>query len=426
MLPWWLLILLPLIAVGAIGGLLKPLMVEWLWVSLSLLAGAVALALMGWFCTFVRVVEVPIRTVGPYWWVSLPDGGATFLDATVVIASGEVDVGHGAQFSLATKSGGAYFESAAPTVHVFAVVDPFARFRAKPRSEPLPRATDWLQVLCETVATNTLYEGRTSVRSAERTVVVDQLTAEGLLAADVSEAITLAEEHGLVRRRSARGRIALSVAGWVWLRVTQLLENELDERATSADSLSKEDILETIREGLSTAVLEPSVGPADFPAWVAVLVGRFKSAIETNDAHTLLWLPSGESRDEREVQSLAQTIFTAYSTAANVDLTREANAGDGPVDFKFSQGWSKRALIEVKLLRSSHLYAGAARQLPRYMTTEGIACGFYLCVGFTDSDLSPKRLDRVRRECSEAAAELGYDITPIFVDARLRPSASLL
>ncbi len=56
----------------------------------------------------------------------------------------------------------------------------------------------------------------------------------------------------------------------------------------------------------------------------------------------------------------------------DVDMSRESDAGRGPVDFKFAPGWNRRALIEVKLLSSSKLLQGADAQLPQYLASEGL------------------------------------------------------
>lgn len=53
-------------------------------------------------------------------------------------------------------------------------------------------------------------------------------------------------------------------------------------------------------------------------------------------------------------------------------------SGAGPVDFKFSAGWRRRALIEVKLLASSKLRQGAEAQLPQYMASERLSCALHL------------------------------------------------
>ena len=100
--------------------------------------------------------------------------------------------------------------------------------------------------------------------------------------------------------------------------------------------------------------------------------------------------------------------------------------GRGPVDFKFSAGWTKRALIEVKFIGSTKFFQGAEKQLPQYLKTGKIVGGYYLCVGFTDADFNKDRLDRVPDTCKALAAAKGVKIEPIFVDARSdnKPSAS--
>ena len=110
--------------------------------------------------------------------------------------------------------------------------------------------------------------------------------------------------------------------------------------------------------------------------------------------------------------------------ATDVDMSREANAGRGPVDFKFSAGWRRRALIEVKLLSSSKLRQGAQAQLPQYLASEQVSCAYYMCVGFTDRDLHPERLAAVRDMCSRHQDRSGLLVIPRFIDARPKASAS--
>jgi hypothetical protein len=37
-------------------------------------------------------------------------------------------------------------------------------------------------------------------------------------------------------------------------------------------------------------------------------------------------------------------------------MTREADCGRGPVDFKFTQGWTMRGLIEVKHIENKSVH----------------------------------------------------------------------
>ena len=119
-------------------------------------------------------------------------------------------------------------------------------------------------------------------------------------------------------------------------------------------------------------------------------------------------------------------MWTSLCQLADIDMTRESNSGCGPVDFKFSAGWHRRALIEVKLLSSSKLRQGADAQLPQYLASEQVSCAYYVCVGFTDRDLHLKRLTLVRATCAAYEARSGCVVIPRFIDARRKLSASRL
>lgn len=167
--------------------------------------------------------------------------------------------------------------------------------------------------------------------------------------------------------------------------------------------------------------LPPLNEPAQdgFAEWVRRLMLEFKHQVEETDLWRALWNDDyKQHRSEKIVQAIASAMFIQHCKASDVDLGREADIGRGPVDFKFSAGWQKRALTEVKLIRSKKFTAGAEKQLPQYMKSERISCGFYLCVGFTDKDFDEERLDRVRAAVAALATEGGIQIDPIFVDAR--------
>jgi len=163
----------------------------------------------------------------------------------------------------------------------------------------------------------------------------------------------------------------------------------------------------------------------DFCDWVRGLMEEFKHAIEEQGGWKALNPPGGPVA-EKIVQVIANMLFGASCKHAGVDLSREVDVGRGVVDFKFSAGWHRRALTEVKLLRSRQLLAGAKKQLPQYLLSEGISCGFYLCVGFNARDLSHDKLHKVRSACAELSEKVQYRIHPIFVDACPRKSASVL
>ena len=131
--------------------------------------------------------------------------------------------------------------------------------------------------------------------------------------------------------------------------------------------------------------------PEGFLHWVGTLADRFQHAVEHSDLWRVLWDDKlAKPRSELIVHASAAAMWKSLCGLADVDMSREPNAGRGPVDFKFSAGWHRRALIEVKLLSSSKLFQGADAQLPEYLASEQVSCAYYICVGFTDRDLRPR------------------------------------
>lgn len=167
--------------------------------------------------------------------------------------------------------------------------------------------------------------------------------------------------------------------------------------------------------------------PDDFCDWVGTLMERFRHAVEEQDLWRVLWNDSfTRPRKEKIVQAVASVLFSAHCQASGVDLSREVDIGRGPVDFKFSSGWQRRALAEIKFIRSTKFFSGAEKQLPQYLRSEQIECGYYVCVGFSDADFNDDRLRRVTDTCTSLSGQKGRRITHVFVDARPKESASRL
>lgn len=150
----------------------------------------------------------------------------------------------------------------------------------------------------------------------------------------------------------------------------------------------------------------------------------FKNFIENEKGYTLLWNEdSNKPKPESALQTLMYGFTKSYGTLLNIDITRESNAGSGPVDFKYSQGYHKRVLIETKLVSNSKYWNGLTRQLPKYMLAEGIEKGIFILVAFTADEFNKANDLKSQAE----SLELPYEISVIVVDATTeKPSASKL
>jgi len=298
-----------------------------------------------------------------------------------------------------------------PVAHVW---DPYRAFRAAPISQGYPAGAESLEPVCRAVLAAEDFIGRTAARGAQREALLALLSAEtSVPILEFDAAIRVAQQLGLITPRHPRATtLRVTEAGRIWIDVRDGQLNEVQHTAES--------------ELANTTFASGPATETDFQPWVRQVINSFKNAVENTSANDLLWDTADEPADEQKVQTLAHVIFRTFGEFADVDISREANGGDGPVDFKFSKGWSSRALIEFKLLRSTHLYQGADRQLPRYMEVESVKCGFFVCIGFYESEFSEHRLEQVRRLCAERSAEHGFTIEPVFIHATKRISASRL
>lgn len=154
---------------------------------------------------------------------------------------------------------------------------------------------------------------------------------------------------------------------------------------------------------------------------VSAINKQFRRNIEDNKLYEVLYDENGKPRPERFSQRLFFSVADSYCEANNVDISREPNAGNGPVDFKLSSGYNGRILVEVKLSSNSHLVHGFETQLPAYEKSEATEEAVYLIIQVPGSDTSTKAVQKLR----DGAIEAGTRVPMIVViDARPQKSAS--
>jgi hypothetical protein len=150
---------------------------------------------------------------------------------------------------------------------------------------------------------------------------------------------------------------------------------------------------------------------------------QYRQLIEQNGLNRLLFKEDGTPRHEEYAQRLFYGIADSYCIANNLDISREPNAGHGPVDFKFSSGYEIRVLVEVKYSHNSHLVRGFTNQLPDYNAAERAYSSIYLVIRTTES---MRNIDSLLSTRDQAVAD-GERVPEIFIiDGQLRPSASRL
>ena len=103
----------------------------------------------------------------------------------------------------------------------------------------------------------------------------------------------------------------------------------------------------------------------DVEAVAVELVDYFKHLVENEGLSKMLW-HRGKHHNERFVQLLFYAVVAYACRAANVDITPEAETGNGPVDFKLSRGGDARVLVELKLSDNKKVVHGYETQIEIY------------------------------------------------------------
>ncbi|OFV97097.1 MAG: hypothetical protein A3F68_03275 [Acidobacteria bacterium RIFCSPLOWO2_12_FULL_54_10] len=160
---------------------------------------------------------------------------------------------------------------------------------------------------------------------------------------------------------------------------------------------------------------------AELKTIVNAIIRQFQRNVEDNKLYEVLYDDDLKPRLERFSQRLFYAVADSYCAANNIDISREPNAGNGPVDFKLSSGYTGRILVEVKLSSSPRLIHGFETQLPAYQQSEATRESVYLIMRLPGSDASIKNVQKLR----DNAIKVGKKVPSIFViDARPQKSAT--
>lgn len=181
------------------------------------------------------------------------------------------------------------------------------------------------------------------------------------------------------------------------------------------------DIAAEYAENYPLHLIERTVTTENIVEIVTKICNHFSVLIEDNGLCQLLYDDSGKLRNERFAQLLFYGIADAYCAANDLDLSREANAGRGSVDFKISRGYKNRVNVEVKYSSNNQLPHGYEKQLPVYDRAERAFHSIYLIIQTTDSYYSIDYINRLRNK----QLQLGKQAPDIVMaDGRIKPSAS--
>lgn len=118
----------------------------------------------------------------------------------------------------------------------------------------------------------------------------------------------------------------------------------------------------------------------EFLTVIRAICLEFKKWVEEDSGHELLVNDDGTPRNEGAAQRLFALAAMQLCRVNNIDISKETNIGRGPVDFKFSTGFSKKCLIELKKTNNSKFTKNLKSQLEAYLAAEATNIGFYLII----------------------------------------------
>jgi hypothetical protein len=122
------------------------------------------------------------------------------------------------------------------------------------------------------------------------------------------------------------------------------------------------------------------------------IISKFCDLVERRDLWRELY-HEGKPRLEKSAQRIFYAVAVAYCAANGIDITPEADTGRGPVDFKFSTGFDRRVLVEIKLSTNPNLIKSFTKQLEVYNDAEAPLAGYYLVIDVGKLKNKKKKLD---------------------------------
>ena len=156
----------------------------------------------------------------------------------------------------------------------------------------------------------------------------------------------------------------------------------------------------------------------DLKKVVITIIKQFKFLIEEKGMNTLLWKDKKTPNKEETAQKIFQCVADSYCRANDIDINRETSTGVGNVDFKFSHGFSKRIIVEIKLSTNYNIVNGFTTQLASYKKSEETLSGYYVVIDVGNMGDKYDKLQELYNSDKKKLSEIFY------IDALHKPSAS--
>lgn len=197
-----------------------------------------------------------------------------------------------------------------------------------------------------------------------------------------------------------------------------------EDRGAKASNVSAEKVLQTelmfihqlrdVQKVLEAQTSFYSTGCNSYEEAHARLA-YLKDVIENKGGHRIFYQDGVPLERESDLQILYRLVWCGTPS----DVTREANDGRGPVDFKISRGASDKTLVEMKLAKNSKLERNLLKQVPIYQAASDAKRAIKAIIYFSESEYG-----KVLRVLRRLGIESHRDIVLIDARADNKPSGS--
>ena len=153
---------------------------------------------------------------------------------------------------------------------------------------------------------------------------------------------------------------------------------------------------------------------------VDIIINKFGHLIEYNGLNQFLFDNNKKPKPERAAQLLFYAIANIYCEANNLAISRESNAGRGPVDFKIANG-KINIVVDLKLSSNTRLKHAYTSQIPIYQKSESSFHAIILVLKVKERNVPLDKLlaiKKIDQRKSKKTPEI------ICFDATIKPSAS--
>src|ERR1039458_7869634 len=171
-------------------------------------------------------------------------------------------------------------------------------------------------------------------------------------------------------------------------------------------------------------VIAPPQDERAFNAVIKLVSAQFKLFVEQQGGWYLLWDLNRKEKPEHAAQLLFRGIAQSYCRANNISVDAEVNLGRGPVDFKFSNGYIRRAHLEIKKLHNGKFWNGIEAQLPSYMASDEVGYGIFVAIRYRDGKAAQARARELPGRVKAVAEDKHLNLSYSIIDARPKESAS--